>query len=157
MAVSATGLPAVYDVRDVELRINEQLIEGLAPDGFGITPGGETTLIAGLIGEQGFNIDPSSMAEATVTLKTSSPSNDVLRDLWRRQTGLENPTERTGPVPFEIKAKPGKAAAVGFQRRGMQSSMIVKAPEWSTDEKEAPDVEWTFVGFGYFEVGTTEA
>ncbi len=149
--------PTVYDIDDVELRINDKVITGLAPDGFGLTPGGETTLIAGLKGEQGFNIDPSSMAEATVTLKTGSPSNDVLRDIWRRQTGLETPGDRLGPVPFVIEAKPGKEAAIGFRERGMQHAMVTKAPEWSTDEKEAPDVEWTFVGYGYFEIGTTEA
>lgn len=148
--------PAVYDVRDVELRINDQLMTGFAPDGYGITPGGETTLIAGLLGEQGFNVDPSTMAEATVTLKTNSASNDALRDIWRRQSGLENPGDRLGPVPFVIKAKPGKEDSVGFKEKGMQYAMVTKPPEWATDEKEAPNVEWSLVGFGYYEIGPTE-
>jgi len=148
--------PEIYDVRKVELWINGQQITGIGEDGFGITPSQETTLIKGLKGEGGFSMDPTSAAEATVSLLSTSPSNEYLRKILAQQSP---PGNADAPVPFlfEAKVKAGYEAAFGYSFKKIQYCMIVGPPELVT-EKEAPQYEWKFVGYGYDEgpVGALE-
>ena len=145
--------PQVYDVSRAKIIVDGTEITGFGEDGFGITPTQEHTIIQGLVGEQGVNVDPKSGAEATVALKSVSPSNSFLRELKTQQDARTK-----GPVQFEVQIDPTEVAGIpvhqrahGFARRGMTYAWIMKWPEYTTDGKEAPTIEWEFVGYGYFE------
>lgn len=145
--------PQVYDVSRAKVIINGEPMKGISEDGFGITPTQENSIIKGLTGEIGVNIDPTSGAEATVSLKSTSLSNEFLRELKKQQD------ERLiGPVLFEIQIDPTEVDGVpvhqkahGFINKGMTYAWIMKWPEHSTDGHESPSIEWEFVGYGYFE------
>jgi hypothetical protein len=151
MADQGVEAPKVFDIRRVTLKIADKVIVGIAPDGFGITPSAETTLIAGLKGEVGFNVDPSSGAEATVTLKSVSESNEVLRQLLNAQREAMSSDAPFKPFKFEVIVDPGWEDAFGFKRKVIDYCVITKWPEFATNEKEAPNLEWGFMGYGYKE------
>jgi len=141
--------PEVYDVRKVDLIIAGQIITGIGEDGFGITPAEENMLIKGLKGEGGFSMDPSTAAEATVSLLSTSPSNQYLRQLWKRQNpGMNAAAPR--PFTFLVRVKTTYAEAFGFMKKYIRYTMIQGPPELVT-EKEAPQYEWKFIGYGYEE------
>jgi hypothetical protein len=151
LADQGAETPKVYDVRRVTLKIGGEVITGLAPDGFGISPTAETTLISGLKGEVGFNVDPSSGAEATVTLKSVSDSNEYLRQLLNKQREAMQSDSPFEPFKFEVIVDPGWDRAFGFKTKRIEYCVITKWPDFATDEKEAPDYEWGFMGYGYKE------
>jgi len=151
MAEDQHEAPKVFDVRRVNLYIGEKKITGIAPAGFGITPSAETTIIMGLKGECGFSVDPSSAAEATLTLKSVSDSNDVLRDLLNKQQKALESTEPFAPFEFRVEVEAGYEKAFGFKSKKIKYAVITKWPEFATDEKNAPDYEWGFAGYGYEE------
>ena len=145
--------PQVFDIGRAKVIVDGVEITGVSEDGFGITPTQENTIIKGLVGEIGVNIDPNDGVEATVSLKTTSPSNEFLRELKKQQAAREK-----GPVQFEIQIDPTEVDGVavhqkahGFAKKGMVYAWIMKWPEYKTDGKEAPSMEWEFVGYGYFE------
>jgi len=147
--------PKVYDVRHVKCVIRYHAnvgtdvgpieLTGLAPDGFGITPAAEATAIKGLAGEVGFNIDPSTAAEATITLKSTSPNVPDLFNIIDRQ----NTDDPPGYVSLDIIVDPGHEGAFGFSRLILEYAMFTKYPEFATDEKEAPDIEFTLIGYNF--------
>lgn len=145
--------PQVYDVSRASVIIDGHKMTGFSEDGFGLTPTQENSIIKGLIGEIGVNIDPTSGAEATISLKSTSLDNEFLRDLKKRQDARE-----VGPVQFEIQIDPTEVDGVpvhqkahGFAKKGMVYAWIMKWPEQSTDGHESPSIEWEFVGYGYYE------
>lgn len=145
--------PQVFDIKKAKIIIHGTEITGISEDGFGITPTQENTIIMGLKGEVGVNVDPMSGAEATVSLRSTSPSNEFLRDLKKKQDARE-----LGPVQLEFQIDPTEVAGVavhqkahGYSKRGMVYAWITKWPEYSTDGKESPAIEWQFVGYGYYE------
>jgi len=138
--------PKIFDIRHAEFHVDGKNITGIGEDGFGITPATESTIIKGLHGEVGFNMDPSSGGEGSVTLKSTSPDNQHLLEIWQKQyQGV------LGPIPIEITIIPGHEGEFGFRKVGVKWAMIVKPPEFTTDEKEAPSYEWSFVGYGYYQ------
>jgi len=135
--------PAVYDIRKATLKINGVIIEGIGEDGYGITPSGETTLITGLFGENGFNVDPSTGAEATVNLQSTSPSNEMLTLLKKVQdAGTQQ------PFTFEIIVDYEFVEAFGFKSQIINYCLIVGWPEHESS-KESNQYEWKFIGYGY--------
>ena len=128
-----------FDIKQVDCLVDGEPVVELGPDGFGITPGAEHTNIEGLMGELGFNIDPSTAAEGSVSLKSISSSFKALHTLWINKTEFV----------FSIKAKKGKEALVGFKEIKMEHAIFAKAPEWKTNGKEAPDVTFGVAGYGF--------
>jgi hypothetical protein len=131
--------PQMYNIKDVICMVGDNEIVDASEDGFGITPGQEHTMIKGLQGELGFNIDPSTAATGMVSLKVISPSMKILNQLWKNLTIFR----------FEIKAKSGKERSLGFKSMYIQYAVFAKPPEYKTDGKEAPSVEWALAGYGY--------
>lgn len=138
--------PKVYDVTKAVFKVNGQEMVDVSPDGFGITPNTEHTLIEGLTGEQGFNRDPSTAGEATLSLKANSESNQFLEDLFREQR-----LGTTGPVSVEIAVDDDYTTAFGFKTKKMAFAFIQKPAAFESDGKESPTIEWTFIGYGYAE------
>lgn len=128
-----------FDIKQVDCFVGDTKVVDLGPDGFGITPGAEHTNIEGLMGELGFNIDPSSAAEGSVSLKSISSSFKALHTLWKNKTEFV----------FSIKAKQGSETLVGFKEIKMEHAIFAKAPEWKTNGKEAPDVTFGVAGYGF--------
>lgn len=143
----------VYDVRDVILKVTmhptlnpgvtpvvpiPDPIDDIAPDGFGITPGGENTLIEGLNGPLGFNIDPSSQGEATLALKPSSSTIKALYESFKNSYVLV----------FSIDAS---NSDLDFQTRKLGKCILQQPAEISVSGKEEPDVVFTFIGYDYEE------
>jgi len=137
--------PVVYDINKVHLFVDNTEIDDLAEDGFGITPEAENTLIKGLKGDIGFNIDPSDAVTIVVTVKSSSPSHIIFNNLFKSQKA------GGAPVKVEAIADDDYVASVGFKRRGAQYAMIQTPVPFETDGKEAPDMEYTFIGYGYID------
>ena len=131
--------PKIYDIRDVICMVGDYQIVDPGEDGFGITPGAEHTLIRGLRGELGFNKDPSTAATGMISVKVVSDSMTKLTELWNDEEIFT----------FQIKAKKGRETSLGFKRVYIQHAIIAKPPEYKTDSKEAPSVEWTVAGYGY--------
>lgn len=132
-------MPKVYDITKVKLYINDQEVTDIGPDGFGITPSPENTLITGLAGEIGFNIDPSTAATATVSLRSTSP---FVQKLITYYTDKQI-------VSIRIAATDNDAAkTIGFTEMKLEYAMVSKPPEWKTSEKEAPQVVFNFIGYG---------
>lgn len=119
---------------------------GVSPDGYGITPKAESSVIPGLTGEAGFNIDPSTMAEASVSLNAASPENSYLRDIIKKQQ-----TGDQGPVTFAIIVEDAFKEGFGFKSKTLKFAMVSMYPEFKTDQKNAPTYEYKFVGYGYEE------
>ena len=78
--------PNVFDINHCQCKVDGQSLVDIGPDGFGITPGGEHSVIEGLKGELGFSIDPSTAATGTVQLKTTSESMKTMISLYNNQT-----------------------------------------------------------------------
>ena len=136
----------VYDVSKARIYVDGVEIEGLSEEGFGMTPEAENTLIKGLTGDIGFNIDPSNAATAVINLKSSSPSHTHLNDIFNQQkNGLK------GPVTVLIDVDPDFVLAFGFRKRTIQYAYIQKPTPFETDGKESPDIEYMLIGFGYVE------
>jgi len=140
-----THTPVVFDITKCKLYVNNTPIDDLAEDGFGITPEAENTAIVGLAGNIGFNIDPSDACTIVATVKSSSPSHTMLNTLYKNQKA------GGAPVKVEVIVESTHIAAFGFKRRGALYAIIQKAVPFETDGKEAPDMEYTFIGFGYFD------
>jgi len=128
-----------FDISKVECFVGNTKVTGFGPDGFGITPGAEHTNIEGLMGELGFNIDPSTAAEGSISIKSISSSFKDLYDLWKNKEDFK----------FSIKAIKGSETSVGFKEVKMEHAIIAKAPEWKTNGKEAPDVTFSIAGYGF--------
>ena len=128
-----------FDIKKVDCFVGDEKIVDAGPDGFGIIPGSEHTNIEGLMGELGFNIDPSTAAEGSVSLKSISSSFKTLHALWKNKTEFK----------FSIKAQQGSEALVGFKEIYMEHAIFAKAPEWKTNGKEAPDVTFGVAGYGF--------
>jgi len=142
----ATNPYRVYDISKVSIYVDGNEIVGLSEDGFGITPEAENTLIKGLTGDIGFNIDPSDAAMCTINLKSSSPSHTVLNDIYNQQKqGLK------GPVTVLVEVDAEWILAFGFRKRTINYAYIQKATPFETDGKESPDIEYMMIGFGYVE------
>jgi len=145
--------PQVFDIRKAKVIIDGHEITGISEDGFGVTPTQENAIISGLMGEVGISLDPKSGAEATLSLKSTSLDNEWLRDLKKQQDARIK-----GPIQFEIQIDPTEVAGVpvhqkafGFAKKGMIYAWILKWPEFSTDGKDSPTIEWELVGYGYYE------
>ena len=134
-----TECGTMYNIKEVICTVGSHVVEDASEDGFGITPGAENTLIKGLQGELGFNIDPSTAATAMVSLKVISPSMKVFTELWKNNSTFK----------FEITANQGSEDHLGFKRMYINCAMFTKAPEYKTDGKEAPSVEWGIAGYGF--------
>jgi hypothetical protein len=147
MALNEATYPyRVYDVSKVKVYVDNQLIEGLSEDGFGITPEAENTLIKGLAGDIGFNIDPSNAATCVINLKSSSMSHQLLNDIYNKQkAGLK------GPVEVKIEVAPDWVLAFGYRKRVISYAFVQKATPFETDGKEAPSIDYTLIGFKYYE------
>jgi len=140
-----THEPVVFDIKQCTLYVNNTAINDLSEDGFGLTPEAENSLINGLTGVIGFNIDPSDACTLVVNVKSSSPSHALLNNLYK--------TQKAGgdPVKVEVIVEDSHIAAYGFKRRGALYAVIQKAVPFETDGKEAPNMEYTFIGYGYFD------
>jgi len=147
MAINEPTNPyRVYDVSKITLYVDGNEIEGLSEDGFGLTPEAENTLIKGLTGDIGFNIDPSNAATCVINLKSSSKSHTVLNEIYKQQkAGLK------GPVTILVEVDPDWILAFGFRKRTVNYAYIQSPSPFETSGKEAPDIEYTLIGFGYEE------
>jgi hypothetical protein len=136
----------VFNIKKVTCTIGGKPMTGVAPEGFGITPASESSVIDGLVSEVGFNVDTSTKAEATIALNASSPENDYLRGL------IEQAKEGSlTPVTFVISVESGFETAYGFKVKGMHFAMPQGFPEFKTDKKNAPVYVYKFSGYGYYE------
>ena len=147
MAINEVTNPyRVYDIKKAKLYVNGTEITGIGEDGYGMTPDAENTLIKGLKGDVGFNIDPADSAVCVINLKSASPSHAVLNDIYNQQrNGL------LGPVSVEIIVEPDWVLAFGFRKRVMAYAYVQTPSAFETDGKEAPSMEWMMIGFGYDE------
>lgn len=135
--------PTVYDIKDVDCFIGDTKITQYAPGGISVAPGAEDTLIKGLKGEVGFNIDPSTAAEITVVLKSTSPQVSFLSNLWNGQVNAHSVTK--------IKIVSINSDATGFSEIVLEYAMLASPPTKATNEKESPDFSFRFIGYGYRE------
>ena len=150
----------IYDIRKAELQIIHYYgsavsnvspkVDGVGEDGYGITPSIEVSVIKGLTQEWGFNMDPMTMAEAMVSLKSVSLWNGYLQQMWN----LQQVTPKS--FIFQITVDAGFREAFGFSRKVLPKAMIVGPPEHTTDGKESPQYEWKFVGYGYQEYSAND-
>jgi hypothetical protein len=136
----------IYDINKVHLYVGErgkeeQPIKDLSPDGFGISPTGESALIEGLTGFLGFSIDPRTGAEATISLKSTSPSNEFLRGL-------------IGKV-ITVRVLSDNSKITGFKERKIDCAMIRSPSEFATEGKDSPNIVYNIIGFNYTETGAT--
>lgn len=131
-------------------------IVGVAPDGFGVTPTAETRIIPGLKGEQGFSVDPSNGAEISLTVKSTSDSLHE-RDDFPGLLKLYTLQQRGSLAPFTVRIEvtqdeetSGTKAqdAFGFSSIVVENVMFVNYAPFETDEREAPDFEFEFIGYG---------
>jgi len=136
----------VYDISKCKVYVDGTEIDGLSEEGFGITPEAENTLIKGLTGDIGFNIDPSDAAMCVINLKSSSPSHTVLNDIYNQQNAGTK-----GPVEVIIEVETDWILAFGFRSRKISYAYVQKPSPFETDGKESPDIEYTLIGFGYIE------
>lgn len=151
----------VYNVEKVDFKItglenadgidNIGSVSGIAEDGFGITPTSETEVIPGLKGEQGFSVDPSTGAEGSLTLKSTSPNIDDMIELYNGQQDGSVP-----PFTIEITVETNEsengtnpAEAFGFSSMTVDNAMLVSYAPFETDTRAAPDYEFEFVGYGF--------
>jgi len=134
----------VYDITKAKCKVEGKEMEGIGEDGFGITPESEITIIKGLIGGVGANIDPYDGAEGTLYLASTSPDNKTLMELRNKQATGEKKS-----VVFEMIVDPDFVEAFGFSSRKIVHAWIVSSPEFKTAGKEAPQYEWKFAGYGY--------
>ncbi len=146
--------PKVFDITKVHLWLTHPAkpaelgeVTEMGTDGFGVTPTAEHTLIDGLKGEVGLNVDPKSGCEGTINLKSTSPWNAALRAIKNEQN-VGNHT----PMKVEVIVDDDFVDAFGFAKKTVLHAFITKWPEFATDEKESPNMEWGFVGYGYSEV-----
>jgi len=147
-------MTVVFDIDDVQLEISlvddsitpdndppaSGAITDIGEDGFGITPGGENTVMQGLNGPIGFNIDPATSGEAALNVKPSSNVNPFLYEAYQKNYVLK----------FTIHGDVNKH---GFKYKQLGKCVVQKPPEISV-QKEFPDLTWTFVGYEYKEVFT---
>jgi len=169
-----TDKEKVYNVEHIDFKISEvdgvdfteddgesklDPVEGISDDGFGITPEAETELIEGLKGEEGFSVDPSSAAEGSLTLKSTSQSLQSMIDLYNAQT-----TGETGPFEIRIEVSDdvgGEAGtsprhAFGFSKMVVENAMLVSYAPFETDGRESPDYEFEFIGYDFEVKGPEE-
>ena len=124
------------------------IVEGMAPDGFGITPTAESEIIDGLTGEHGFSIDPRDGAEITLTLKSTSDDVPKMIALFKDQKEGNLP-------PFAVRIKVGdeyghgspSSGAYGFKQIVVDKVMLVNFAPFETDERNAPDYEFEMIGY----------
>ena len=141
------GEPQIFNIKKATCYVNGVPMTGVSPDGFGITPAGESSVIEGLTSEVGFNVDTATKAEGSLSLNASSPENATLRNLINlMREGSQ------GPVEFRIQVTDANYEnAFGFKKRGMHFAWIQGFPEYKTDKRNAPVFVYKFVGYGYFE------
>jgi hypothetical protein len=141
------GGPQVFNIRMVKCSVNGKTMSGIAAEGFGITPAGDSSVIDGLVSEVGFNVDTTTRAEASLSLNASSPDNAYLRGLIM---GMQDGSQT--PVEFKIEViDPKYINSFGFANRGMRFAWIQGFPEYKTDKKNAPTYTYKFLGYSYFE------
>ena len=99
----------------------------------------ENTMITGLQGELGFNIDPSSAATGSIQLKSVSSSMKKLIDLWNNKKVFV----------FSIKPNAGYEKVFGFKEMKIAHAIITKPPEWTTEGKESPNCTFSIGGYGF--------
>lgn len=131
--------PRVFDITKAQCLVNNEPIVDCGPDGFGITPGMENTMIVGLQGELGFNIDPSTAATGSVQVKSVSNSMKTLIELWNNQTVFV----------YSIKPKVNHEKVFGYKEMKIAHAIITKPPEWTTEGKESPNCTFTIGGYGF--------
>jgi len=126
-------------------------VEGIAEDGFGISPTSETDVIEALKGIEGFSVDPSNGAEGSLTLVSTSPHMQDMIDIHNEQQAGELP-------PFEIRVEVSSSGetggvnaqkATGFSKITVSNAMFVSMADFETDGRDAPTYEFEFVGFGF--------
>jgi len=145
--LNVAGGPQVYNIKMVRCSVNGKPMTGIAAEGFGITPAGDSSVIDGLVSEVGFNVDTTTRAEASLSLNASSPENVYLRELIRAMQDGTQP-----PIEFKIEViNPDYINAFGFASRGMRSAWIQGYPEYKTDKKNAPTYTYKFIGYNYYE------
>jgi len=145
--LNVAGGPQIFNIKMVKCSVNGKTMTGVGSDGFGISPSGDSSVIDGLVGEVGFNVDTSSRAEASLTLNASSPENAYLRTIIK---GMQAGTQ--SPVEFKIEVIDSEYFnAFGFSKRGMRFAWIQGFPEYKTDKKQAPTYTYKFVGYQYYE------
>ncbi len=135
--------PTVYDIRDIDCYVGDRLLTQYATGGISVAPSAEDTLIKGLKGEVGFNIDPSSAAEITIVLKSTSPEVAYLSSLWSGQMNAHTVTK--------IRIVSVSPDATGFSEIVLEYAMLASPPTKATNEKESPDYSFRFIGYGYRE------
>lgn len=131
--------PFVFDIEKVNCFIDEEPVVDVSGDGFGISPLSEHTRNKGLTGDFGFNVDPSTAAEGSVSLKSVSPSLKRLLGLWKDRTIFK----------FSIKAKQGSEPSLGFKEMCIHYAVMQKSPEFKTDGIESPTMVFPVIGYGF--------
>jgi len=154
--IEVRGLDDIADIGDYDIQEynNPHTVVGISEEGFGITPTAETELIPGLKGFQGFSVDPQDGAEASLTLKSTSRSLQFMTDLYNlQQLGKIPPFKIEIIVQDEGTGGTNPDEAFGFQSKSVDNAFFVNFAPFETEETEAPDYEFEFVGYGYNEEG----
>lgn len=151
--------PKMFDIRNVTVNIKPDAscskysgtftVSGIGTDGFTVTPEVEHSMLEGLQSTIGYNIDPSEAATITLNLKSTSETNNTLN-------GLFNVGGEPCVFSFEIVVDEGKEETFGYSSIVVDHCIVQKPAEISTNEKEAPEYEWTIIGYGYTMNKTSE-
>lgn len=152
----------VYNVKHVDFIISNingetvddiedpLVITGISSEGFGITPTSETGIIEGFKEEAGFSVDPSTGAEASLTIKSTSPNaKDLIRLYNEQQRGKLAPFTIKVYVKDEETGGTNARKAFGFSQLIVEHTLFSTYAPFETEEQDAPDYEFTFIGYGF--------
>ena len=128
--------PKIFDISKCKAYVDGiELVE--IGSGIGITPKRETKVIDSLYGPVGFNMDPNTGAEVTISLLSTSASNDKMRSISNSQKVVS------------VSVKSADKAATGFEEISVDYVIFQHADKKL--EGDAPTYEYKGVGYGFGE------
>jgi len=126
----------IFDIKKCAVYVDGVMMVDIG-DGIGITPKRETKVIESLYGEIGFSLDPSTAADVTISLKSTSESNTKMRAVAEAQK----------VVAVSIKSE--DSDATGFEEIGVDYVIFQHAEKKM--EGEAGTYEYKGSGYGFSE------
>ena len=130
----------LYDIRHVTVVVGSIPMIDIG-DGVGITPKREAKLITTAYGEVGFSFDPSTAAEVTINLLSTSPSINYMKKL----VNLAALGAHEADVPVTITSLSPRAT--GFQEIRV-AHCLFSMGEISI-AGEAPTISFKGIAYGY--------
>jgi hypothetical protein len=128
--------PKIFDISKCKVYVDGVEMVDIG-SGIGITPKRATKVIDSLYGPVGFNIDPNTGAEVTLSLLSTSSSNDKMRAIANSQKVVS------------VSIKSADTAATGFGEISVDYVIFQHAEKKL--EGDAPTYEYKGVGYGFGE------